>query len=87
MLLAGCAALKPGEMRVVETRVLGMDLSVPIIGASNQNIINIKWGWIETRYAHVYKLNFKSNADQDVSFFSGTGTIHRIFEVSCQEKK
>jgi len=82
----GCSTLRPGEARILENRVLGMDLSIPIVGASNQNIINIKFGWIETRFSHTYKTDFSTEANQDFSFYSGTGTVHRIFSVTNPSK-
>ena len=82
ILLSGCVAIKSGEARSMETRVVGMDLSVPIVGMSNQNLINIKFGYIEVKVAHTRDVNLTSNADQDVSFFSGNGKIKRIFSIS-----
>ena len=86
LILSGCASIRKGETRNLDCRVLGVDLSVPIVGMANQNIINLRFGWIETRYSHTYQSKVTSNVTQDVHFFTGEGTIHRFFEISSEVK-
>jgi hypothetical protein len=87
LLIAGCVAIESGEARSMETRVVGVDLSVPIVGMPNQNLINLRFGYIEVKVAHTRDANLTSNANQDVSFFNGKGVIKRIFSISMPDKK
>ena len=66
--LTGCASLRQGEGRDVECRVLGLDASVPIPFAKGVNIMNVRLGWVETRYTHTYKVKFVSDAKDKVSY-------------------
>jgi hypothetical protein len=89
-LLAGCATakLRPGQCRIAETRVTGIDLSIPLPFAEGVNIANIRVGYIEHKSFEGNKVNFKSNsAHKDISLLTGSGSIDRLFEVSYSSDK
>ncbi len=79
VLLSGCATLRKGEIRDIECRVLGIDASIPIPFAKGVNIMNIRMGWVETRYIHGYDSMYKSNVTQKMSHL---GEVHRVTEMS-----
>ena len=86
-LLSGCVSMQKGEARIMETRVVGMDLSLPIPGLTGQNIVNLKFGWVEVKYAHTRDVNFISNAKhKDINLIKGKGTIKRTFEITSDKK-
>jgi len=78
ILFAGCASLRKGECRDVECRVLGVDASIPIPFAKGVNIMNIRLGWVETKYVHGYDTSYKSEAKQEIKYL---GTAHRTMEI------
>ena len=72
--ISGCISLRKGEAKDIETRVLGIDASIPIPFAQSVNIMNIRLGWVEARYIHIYKSEYKSEAEQELKYL---GKAHR----------
>ena len=83
LFFTGCAhKLLEGQALIDETRVLGVDLSVPVPFAQGVNVVNIRFGWIENKLYMGNKVKLRSDSlHENLDFFRGTGTIHRIFEV------
>lgn len=86
---SGCVSIKDGEARILENRCIGMDLSVPVPGVEGQTIVNLKFGWVETKYAHTKDVKFKSNSKhRDVELIKGKGNVEREFEIdTCRSSK
>ncbi len=81
--LCGCTAITPGEARIAETRVMGLDLSVPYpMSGGIYNFVSVRLGWVEVKYAHTKDVNFKSNSEhKDINLIAGKGSVTRQFEI------
>jgi len=78
ILCGGCAPMRMYECRDIECRVLGIDASIPIPFAQSVNIMNIRLGWVETKYFHGYKVRSFSDVTQRITYF---GDVHRVTEI------
>ncbi len=74
LMLTGCTALRQGEARDIECRVLGLDASIPVPFAQNVNVVNVRLGWIETKYGHTYKSKITSHVKQSITYL---GSVDR----------
>lgn len=74
LLCSGCASIRKGECRDIECRVLGLDASVPVPFAKGVNIMNVRLGWVESKYIHGYDTVYTSDAQQEVKYL---GSAHR----------
>ena len=74
LILAGCANIRKGEIKDLECRVLGLDASIPIPFAKGVNIMNVRLGWVETKYTHLYDAQVESKVEQKVNYL---GTVKR----------
>ena len=79
LMLTGCVSLREGEAVAVDSTVLGMDLSVPVPGAEGAvNIINLKFGYIDTRVSHSYKKDVEITSEhKDIELLKGKGSVKR----------
>ena len=75
---SSCASLRQGECRDVECRVLGLDASIPIPFAKGVNIMNVRLGWVESRYTHTYKTAFSTDATDKINY---VGNAHRVVKI------
>ena len=87
-LATGCATITKGEARVLETRVLGLDLSIPVPGMEGvTNLANIRMGWIEVKYVHEKGTAVRSYSDhKDISLLTGKGSVERDLTVGGSGK-
>ncbi len=74
ILLSGCASIHKGEVRDIECRVLGIDASIPIPFAKGVNIMNIRLGWVETKYTHLWNSSYSSKVSQNINYL---GSVNR----------
>lgn len=83
LMAAGCVhRYEDGQSFVCETRVMGLDASVPLPFAGGMNVVNIRFGWIENKIYAGNKVTMRSESlHKDISLLKGTGSIYRILEV------
>ena len=81
VMLFGCAPLREFEHRDIDSRVLGIDASIPIPFAQGANLMNIRMGWIETTYSHGYKTYKAIEVDQEINYI---GKVRRKTYMGIQ---
>lgn len=82
--ITGCASqMTPGQAFITETRVLGVDLSIPIPFAEGVNLANIRLGWVENKIYSGNGVTLRSDSThQDINLLTGSGSVIRYFDVS-----
>lgn len=85
-LLASCVSLEDKSAIVKEVRVLGLDASAPIPYSNGETLINIRLGWIESKFVYTKGLDVKSSAEhKDINLYMGTGTIKRELNIKAAD--
>lgn len=72
--LSGCANLHKGEIINVQSRVLGIDMSVPVPFAQGVSLISLKLGYIDSGYKHSRDVKTDRSVEQNLYHI---GTVHR----------
>ena len=85
MFITGCVSnLKEGQAVAVETRTVGLDLSVPV-PFTHYNLANIKVGWVEQKTIMTNKVGVKSDSEMlNMALIKGEGTIKRKLELEIK---
>ena len=81
ILLAGCTnvtEMQKGQCVVVETQVEGIDLSVPIPFVENVALLNLRFGFVQTKVYKGYDVPYESTSSyENISLLKGEGSISR----------
>ena len=75
--------MTPGQAFISETRVLGLDLSIPLPFVEGVNLANIRLGWVENKIYSGNGVTLQSNSThKDINLLTGSGSVIRYFDVS-----
>ena len=81
----GCTSvpkLTDGQAVVNETQVEGIDLSIPIPGLDNVNVVQLRFGFIQNKLYKGNNVPYYSDSDyEDISIIKGMGTVKRTLKV------